>query len=105
MLAFAFTAAARLERAVTSSSLLEMGRPVPAGWQRAPRRRRARDAHVTDEYDLFLLLVFGNSRALRGRWSGGQASASPLRPPQPTSCENLSLSPRYVDSLAESVFG
>ena len=47
MLAFAFTAAARLERAVTSSSLLEMGRPVPAGRQRALRDRWVRDAEVS----------------------------------------------------------
>ena len=60
MLAFAITAAARLVRAVTSSGLLEMGRPVPAGWQRAPRGRRARDAHVTDEFCPCVMLVYCN---------------------------------------------
>ena len=73
MLAFARTAAARLVRAVTSISVFEMGRPAPAGWQRALRGRRVRDAHVTDEFNLCVLLVYGNLRALRGRWSGGQA--------------------------------
>ena len=73
MLAFALTAAARLVRAVTSSSVFEMGRPAPAGWQRAVRGRRARDAHVRDEVYLCVMLVYGNLRALRGRWSGGLA--------------------------------
>ena len=66
-LAFTFTAAARLVRAVTSSGLLGTGRPVPAGWQRALRDRWVRDAQVTDEHSPLVSLVYGIWRALRGR--------------------------------------
>ena len=71
LLGFALTAAARLVRAVTSSSLFEMGRPASAGWQRALRGRRARVAQATDEFGVFVSLVYGFFEGLAGplaRW-------------------------------------
>ena len=71
LLGSALTAAARLVRAVTSSSLFEMGRPASAGWQRALRGRCARVAQATDEFHFFDVLVYGISVGLAGplvRW-------------------------------------
>ena len=65
-LGFALTAAARLVRAVTSNSRFEMGRPAAAGWQRAPRGRRARVAQATDEFGAFVSLVYGTLEGLAG---------------------------------------